>query len=652
MKKVYLILFLLTGTIAKAQLSLHDTSLVIETKGIAAREARSFQRLMDGQGANSIHVTMASNNFDVNHYRCEWKVDPAVKYITGKITARFNITQTTNSITLDLIQGLTVDSILYHNNKISFQHTSDDALIINFPATLNVDKADSVSICYQGVPDPANTSSFVRSAHAGVPVIWTLSEPYGSKDWWPCKNGLDDKADSVDIIITCPKQYTASSNGLVVGEEVNGDDRTTRFRHRYPIATYLIAMAVTNYMVWTSTVNINGKTMPMKSYFYPETNYSGSEVNTQLALQQFSTLFGDYPFINEKYGHTQCGIGGGMEHQTNSFMGSFGHSLIAHELGHQWFGDRITCGSWSDIWLNEGFATYMQHLFTEINFPNYVPIGLQTMINSITAAPGGAVYVVDTTTTSRIFSNRLSYNKGFYVLYMLRGVLGDSTFYRGVRRYLNDPALRYGYARTGDLQRNLEAESGKNLTTFFQKWVKGEGYPDYQLNWTQNQNQWIKLQLNQTTSHPSVPFYEMPVQLRLRGATKDTLITMDHKFSGQELWFNPGFAVDTVIIDPALWILSKTKTSKKIPSGATLNELKIFPNPAPELLNIAFNNPREQKIAVWLYNSLGQQVYYRETILSGRDELLQIPVQALARGIYHLRIKSGTSIDITRKIIR
>lgn len=654
MKKWYIILlFTIAG--AQAQLPSSTRTGVLETKGIAAEEARSFQRLRDAQGGNdNINSTVASGNFNVSYYRCEWKIDPNVRYIAGTVTSYFRISEATNSVTWDLQEKLRVDSVLYHNAKIGFEQTTDHGLIIRFPATLAVGTLDSMSVYYQGEPDPvAAAGVFVKKLHATVPVIWTLSEPFGSKEWWPCKNGLNDKADSIDISITCPQQYTASSNGLQIGEETNNGFKTFYFKHRYPIASYLVALAVTNYQVWKGSVTLNGKMLPMQSYYYPESYYnSGNEAYTMNAMKIFNEKFGEYPFIREKYGHTQCGFGGGMEHQTNSFMGSFGHSLIAHELGHQWFGDQVTCGSWSDIWLNEGFATYTQHLYTEVNFPNYVPIGLGDMIYVITSSPGGSVYVADTTSSGRIFDNRLSYDKGFYVVYMLRGVLGDSVFYRGVRRYLNDPALKYGFARTADLQRNLEAESGKNLATFFQQWVYGEGYPNYQLNWSQNMNQWVKLQLNQTTSHPSVPFYEMPVMLTLRGAGKDSTIKVDHRFSGQEYWFNPGFAVDTVLIDPQLWILSKTKTSRKVPAATEINDLKIFPNPAPSVLNIVINNPREEKLLVTLHNMLGQQVLNREYPLTGRDEQIQIPMIGYPRGLYHLRIRGGNTININRQIMR
>lgn len=653
MKKIYILLLLATGLGAKAQQTRTGAANTFDTEEIAIAEARSFQRRLDQQDANGTSSTVASNNFDVTYYRCAWNIDPNVKYIAGSVTSYFRITQATASITWDLQQSLKVDSVLYHQAKIGFQQTASHSLVLTFPASINAGTLDSVSIYYQGEPDPANTSAFVKRAHAGIPIIWTLSEPFGSKEWWPCKNGLDDKADSIDISITCPHQYTAASNGLLVATETAGGNKTFYFRHRYPIASYLVALAVSNYQVWNGSVTLGGKTMPLTSYYYPESyGQSGNEANTINAFKIFHEKFGEYPFFKEKYGHTQCGFGGGMEHQTNSFMGSFGHSLIAHELGHQWFGDRITCASWSDIWLNEGFATYAQHLYTEVNFPDYVPTGLRNMINDITSAPDGSVYVPDTTNSARIFSNRLSYNKGFYVVYMLRGILGDSVFYRAVRRYLQDPALQYGFARTADLRRNFEAESGKDLLTFFKQWVYGEGYPNYQLNWSQNMNQWVKLQLNQTTSHPSVSFYEMPVRLTLRGPGKDSVITVDHRFSGQEFWFNPGFAVDTVLIDPKLWILSKTKTSQKIATPSQVNDLKVYPNPAPAYLTIELSNPQLERLTITLHNMLGQQVLHREVTLTGRDERIRIPMQGYAPGLYNLKVRSGNTININRQIMR
>ena len=313
----------------------------------------------------------------------------------------------------------------------------------------------------------------------------------------------------------------------------------------------------------------------------------------------------------------------------------------------------MTCGSWQHILLNEGFATYLSLMFLEFGFPNSYGPNYVGTFNSVLTDSSGSVFCNDTSSVSRIFSGRLSYNKGAMVLHMLRKVVGDSSFARGVRRYLNDPALANGFALTADLKRNIEAESGKNLDNFFQKWVYGEGYPNYQADWKQNNNNWVTVKLNQSTSHPSVKFYDMPVTLLLRGATEGKSYTVEHSFSGQEFSFNPGFKVDTVIIDPEMWILSKIKTSKKINSSSVSNEIKIFPNPStngPVYLSLV--NPTDRNLYLRLYNNLGQLIWQKDLLTAGNDELINIPADRLSRGIYHLQVRSEKSIKLVKKIVR
>jgi hypothetical protein len=234
---------------------------------------------------------------------------------------------------------------------------------------------------------------------------------------------------------------------------------------------------------------------------------------------------------------------------------------------------------------------------------------------------------------------------------MLRWVLGDSTFFKGVRRYLDDAALTYSFARTADLRKALEAESGKNLERFFQKWVYGQGYPDYHAEWTVNNNHWIKVKLNQTTSHSSVSFYEMPVTLVAKAGSQETRFVVDHRYSGQEFSLNAGFTPDTIMIDPDLWILAKNKTSAKVDGSAAANELRIFPNPAPDVLKLSLKNPTDKKISMQLLNVLGQTIYQQEIQTPGGDELIEISMTRFPRGVYWLRLNNPNgSIKILKKI--
>jgi aminopeptidase N len=658
MKNIYWLL-LLTTSLVRAQLPVASGPVSRQTgtvPDIAQYEKQHYQRLGEaGQAGTAAAFTIASDNFDVSFYRCNWQLNPEVSYINGAITAYFTIKTPSDSIVFDLINTLTVDSVIFRSNKINFRQSADNGLIIKWPATLNTSQKDSVTIFYQGIPVAYGFGKFFQGIHRGNYAIWTLSEPYGAAGWWPCKNGLNDKADSLDIIVTIPEIYTPSSNGVLVSQTNNGGKSISYFKHRYPIATYLIALAIGKYNIAKDSVLLGDRQMPVLMYSLVVTNpdaYKPATAQAKKCLQKFSSLLGLYPFYQEQYCQTQWGLGGGgMEHQTNSFIVDLWPNLVAHELGHQWFGDKVTCGSWQDLWLNEGMATFVENLYYELYDPPGFDYRVANLVKSITNLPDGSVWVTDTSTFSRLFNGRLTYNKGCMVARMLRLKLGDSTFFKGLRTYLDDLAVRYGYARTADMKRAMEQVSGKNLESFFTKWIYGEGHPSYQLTWSQNINYWAKVKLSQTTSHPSVSFYDMPVPVQFKNATRDTIIVLDHQFSGQEFAVNVGFKADTVIIDPKLWLISKSNTSLKEPANEAVNLLTIYPNPAPDQLYISLLNPTDNRLSLRLLNSIGQLIYRKEIALSGNNELLAIPVQHLARGIYYLTLKSA-SVNITRKIMR
>lgn len=642
---------LLASGVLRGQLPAVDSMVdfsAIEQKGY------SHLQTLRQNAAGGLTRTMASENFDVHFYRCQWQIDPAVRFIRGSVTCHFRITQSTNTISFDLSDSLTVDSIIYKGIPVSFQRPGNDVLQLLFPSVMAGGQIDTVSIYYSGVPRAtASFNAFNQNSHSGIPIIFTISEPFGAKEWWPCKNGLTDKADSIDIFITCPAAYSGTSNGLRMSESVAGGNKTVYYKHRYPIAAYLVALSVTNYVTDTDSVQLNGKSMPVRMNAYPEhaAIYKNATNTARQCLPKFSSLLGEYPFSKEHYSQTECSMGGGMEHQTNTFIGGTWNQLIAHELGHHWFGDNVTCGSWQHIWLNEGFANYMQFIFVENFDTALIMPHLSYYQNLIVSQPDGSVFVPDTSNPARIFSNRLTYAKGGYVVHMLRGILGDTVFFKGLRQYMGDVAIKNKFAFTADLQRNLEQVSGLQLTSFFQKWVYGEGYPSYNAQWMQNSNNWVKVQLNQTTSHPSVSFYEMPVQLQFRNSTRDTIITVNHQQSGQIFWINPGFKADTMLIDPRYWILAKDRVTKKTAAFSNKeNEIKVYPNPATDYLQVQLFNPSVPQLNLAIYNMAGQLVFTKQIKLVGRDELITVPVASFAKAMYVLKA-TGTSTAKTVKIL-
>ena len=531
----------------------------------------------------------ATASYDVKWYRCRWNIDPAIREISGDVTTLFTPAgQEMDSLFFDLSDSLSVDSVRFHNIPASWEHSAG-LLKVRFPSAVQPGSADSVTVYYHGVPPDNGFGSFENGMHNGTPVLWTLSEPYGASDWWPCKNGLTDKADSIDIFISTPSAYKAASNGTLISETFAGPDIVYHWKHRYPVASYLVCLAVTNYAIYSHEVPFGADTLMVVNYVYPEDSASAASQTGFIVpmIQLFDTLFGIYPFQSEKYGHAQFGWGGGMEHQTMTFVYNFGFELIAHELAHQWFGDKVTCGSWADIWLNEGFATYLSGLCYEHLAPVYWERFREVRVKSIVSNPGGSVYCTDTTSVYRIFDGRLSYAKGAMILHQLRWIMGDAAFFEGMNNYLADVSLAYGFARTENFKSHLESTGGIDLTGYFSDWFTGEGFPSYHINWEQPGDT-VSFTVNQTQSHPSVSFFEMPIPVQFKNASRDTIIRFFHAFSGQQFKAAIPFPVDSVIVDPGFQLISGNNTSNAVGGHGQRTGLKVFPNPASGQVTFSF----------------------------------------------------------------
>ena len=555
-----------------------------------------------------------TGNYDVVYHRLFWEVDPAKAEIKGEVTTYYKALQDLDRVIFDLADNMKVSSVEQRGQPLSFSQTEDDELIIQLSSTQKQSSLDSLSIVYQGNPVSSGFGSFEINTHGSgnVPVLWTLSEPYGAKGWWPCKQDLIDKIDSIDVFIKHPDSYKAASNGLLISEDSNEGQTKTHWRHQYPIPAYLIAMAVTNYSVYTE--NRRGLDFDIVNYVYPEnlTSTKGKTAITPYIMELFNDLFEMYPFANEKYGHAQFGWGGGMEHTTMTFMGSWSRGLIAHELAHQWFGNKITCGSWEDIWLNEGFATYLDGLVYE-NFDGEATFAQwrKAVVENVTSSPSGSTFVTDTTSVSRIFNSRLTYRKGAMIIHMLRYKLGDEAFFKGVKNYLKDPELAYSYAKTPDLQRHLEAVSNTSLDEFFKDWFYGEGYPEYEVIWNQDaSDRLIHLRVSQEQSDPSVSFFDMPLPVTVTGTFGETeKLRLEVSEDSQVFTIQLDFTVASVEIDPDNHLISKNnRTILGLDEESLQGIISIYPNPVVEKLTINSDGILDiRKISI--YNILGEKIF-------------------------------------------
>lgn len=575
------------------------------------------------------------NMYDLGYVSLTLQADPRQPLLTGAATLHLRTTQAAATLDFDL-EGLTVDSVLYHGQRLAYTHTSP-VLTVQLPTTLPQGTADSLTIYYQGEPSTGGLGSYVRESIEGQEIIWTLSQPYGARRWWPTKQTLTDKLDSVQLVLTHPAHYTAVSNGTLLARTLADTIATTTWRHRYPIPAYLVAFALADYQYFRDTVALApGDTLNIDNWVLNRLlPWAPAEVaRTKGLIPWYGAHFGRYPYVGEKYGHAEFGYGGGMEHTTVSFMGGFTLELIAHELAHQWFGDLVTCGSWQHLWLNEGWATYLQAMAFEWIDRQQLYSFMRQMQERVTRLPGGSVFAPDTTNLQRLFDSRLTYRKGACVLHLLRHQLGDSAFFAAARNYLADPALRWGYAHTADLQHHLELAADTTLADFFQQWVYGEGYPTYHVRW-EAQGTTLSLQLQQTTSHPSVAFYSLRVPVHIEGQSRDTTLLLPHTYSGQQWSITLPWQPVRVTLDPDSWIL-KGPTDYWSPDFVH----RVSPNPATDYLDLTWDSYYYLLERVTLTNTQGRRVLQQAPM--SRSLHHRIHTDQLAAGVYHLEIQANS----------
>lgn len=631
-----------------------------------------FEKMTAGKNLQTTAYP-GDSTIDVIYYKLDLKITYQPNYLKGAVTVGFrSAAPALSTFFLDLYHGLTADSVTMNGAKLNFTHGANDKLQITLPRAFNQGEQASLIVYYQGVPGSSGFGSFVFSIHnqaAPAPIVWSLSEPFGASEWFPCKDTPADKADSSDVWVTADKVFVVASNGTLQSITNNPDGtNTTKWKNHYPIAQYLISIAMTNYFLYTNYFKYSPTdSMIVTHYIFPESNTPENRAmldKTVDMLRIFSDKYELYPFIKEKYGHAQFGWGGGMEHQTITSLVSFGDDLVSHELSHQWFGDKVTCRNWNDIWLNEGFATFSEGVYFEAakGRPAYDSFIRGIMDRAKNAQ--GSIYITNLGTVGNIFNYDRTYAKAGTVLHMLRGIVGDSTFFHILRAYLDDPKLAYGTAVTPDFQTIAEKLYGQSLDYFFKEWIYGTGYPAYSYTWTntpQSNNQYqLQMNIKQNTSS-GMPVFTMPIQVKVTTSSGDTLLTVVNNQNDQNFQLAVAGQPKAVALDPNNWILKDVSGATDVTDNLQVNRYGLdqnYPNPFNPGTKIKFHvgsrpGGAMQNVSLKVFDLLGREVasVLNEQKPAGDYEVEFLPGNYnLTSGTYYYQLKAGNYLE-TRKML-
>ncbi|MCK4236218.1 MAG: M1 family metallopeptidase, partial [Candidatus Krumholzibacteria bacterium] len=531
--------------------------------------------------------------FDVLHYELDIAFNTSTQAVEGNVKAVVkSLTDSLHSVDLDADNVLTIYSVSeVGGGPLPWTRPSGLVSISLDPGLASGEQIE-IEITYGGNPTSSPEAGLFYSSYAGNPIIYSLSEPWSARTWWPCKDYPDDKA-TFDIYLSVPSALFATSNGDYIGsnDEMHWGQSYKRYhwQESYAMAPYLASIAASVYVRLDDYfVYAPGETMPVTHYVYPLLVTAATEdLNITVPMLEFlSSIYGLYPFTDEKYGVALCSIGGGMEHQT---LTSYGHGLIrgdhyydwifVHELGHQWFGDLITCKDWTHIWLNEGFASYTEALWFE---HLEGPARLKTYMESQDHPSqwNGPILRDPDNSYRWYYFDNVVYDKAAWVLHMLRHITGDSMFFEILQSYVADPRFRYSYAETDDFIGVCEDHYGSPMDWFFDPWLTRTDRLQYEWSWNSyNMPGWVHLTL--AVGQLQDDLYTMPVDFRISttGGQIDTVFWVAARH--EEFTLALGDSVTNVAFDPDHWILcDKTKVAtgdELTPMAAFLDQ--NYPNP-------------------------------------------------------------------------
>lgn len=607
-------------------------NVIAQTNDIAAKRAKKDnyakqkENLFKGLYEANLQETDNQSQYDAVYYSLDLDINPGNNILSGTVEMVGKVIGASlDKVDINFWEGMTITDIHISSDTLSQLSYSlaDDVISVTLDKNYFKGELFRISISYSGNPSVApgffGYSAFNFDSHEGKNLIWTISEPSGARTWWPCKDIPSDKADSVDIRVTVPSNLIVASNGLLREKTVIGDKTTYWWHEQYPITTYLVALAIYEYEVNLDhyVYNDGADSMQIQFYSFPGNYSKYAEINAKVKdmITVFSELFGQYPFIKEKYGHADFNFhGGAMEHQTCSGFGAWNEGIYAHELAHQWWGDLVTVESWNHIWLAEGLADYSEALWEEKAYGN-APGKYMKYYQSYYGP--GTIYVEEPL-TDNIFEVNLSYKKASWVFHMLRKVVGEEKFWEIIKTFASSEQFRFKSATTEEFQSLCEEISRIKLDKFFQQWIYGEYFPEYKVEWDYSQKDSkyeVELTITQTQTNQ---LFWMPIEIFIHTPSgTDTTVVWD-SLQTQKFTFSANEIPLEIEIDKDNWILKKVEQpliNPKFDKGILLvNGVSFFYN--EEIYN-CYNNKAfsgEYKFDFWDFADQSDNYEYPDSL--------------------------------------
>jgi aminopeptidase N len=581
-----------------------------------AREAfiRAHEAGLEPRGAEPPRAV--HDEYDVIHYDVDLEFDIPARVIYGVVTVDATA-EVANLLVLpiDLYSPMVVDSVMVDGAPAIYTHSSG-VIRVNLPHALQPEDPVNLRFRYHGSPAFSGAPFRWATHGASVPMVLSYSEPYGAPAWWVCKDDPKDKA-TFSIHVTAPDNLSTVSNGTFLSAVNNGDGTATySWTHSYPMSPYLFSIATTNFEHWTEVYTaLDGvTTMNVDYYAYPE-DRADAEIDWSRNIQMmeyYASIFGEYPFLNEKYAIAEFQHPGAMEHQTATSMGypwitgnNANDAVVAHELSHMWVGDMITMRLWSHAWTKEGFATHCEALYFEALYGEaYYHEYMESM--NILSYAGRQIYNINPPLDAAI------YYKGAWVLHMLRHVIGDAAFFAGCYGYTNDPDLRYGNNLTEDLRDAFEAASGMDLDWFFQEWIYAPGYPKYRAYWRAapsggGYDVTLDLEQAQTVG----PIFKMPLDVRIETLAGEENFVVWDSLQTQSFVLHVAASPTRMTLDPDDWVIQEILNEAAVQEGtaaATDPVLTCEPNPFDRATTIRFSMTEAGPACLRVFDPSGRLV--------------------------------------------